>query len=129
MVRPSHVNVMRPLIAFTLLGLSAFPAAAQTPELDRLRMQQLQQQNMQAQEQQLQYGRAAADLNRAAAELNRAQTNANLRALQSASPTTYSAAGQVPPPAPLSDADALRRLQDAELAASNARLRAIIPTN
>ena len=106
---------------FAIAILSGF-LLAQNAELDRLRLQSLQQQNMQAQEQQNTLRRADADLAQALSDQHRQATEQNLRASRPV--------GVAPAPVPgpvTSDNEALRRLQDAELAAGNARLRAITP--
>ena len=106
----------------------ALPAAAQTPDLDRLRLQDLQQQNMRAQEQANILQRQQADLRQAQADQLRSQTEANLlaaqRPLQTPNALTPTA---VPDPITSADEAALARLRARLLAESNARLRAITP--
>jgi len=105
-----------PVLAFSLV-LLASGAAAQTPDLDRLRLQTLQQDNMRAQEQVNIQHRNDADVRQAIAEQQRRQTQANTASL---------ALRSAPPSAPPDD-DALRTLRDGALATHNARLRAITP--
>lgn len=121
---------MRPVLAagavtavFTAALLSGF-VLAQNADLDRLRLQSLQQQNMQAQEQQNLLRRGDADVARTLAEQDAYRTEQTLR-------ESRPVGAAIPAPADssriASDAEALRRIQDAELAAGNARLRAITP--
>jgi hypothetical protein len=69
-----------------LIALVPAAALAQTPELDRLRLQDLQRQNMAAQERTNEISRQAADLDQIRADLARAQADATLRALEQPAP-------------------------------------------
>lgn len=107
---------------FTVAILSGF-LLAQNADLDRLRLQSLQQRNMQAQGQQNRLRLDDADLAQALSDQNRQATEQNLRASRPVGPTLSSP----PSPSQAQTDESLRRLQDAELAAGNARLRAITP--
>lgn len=115
--------MLRPA-AVVLALMIASPALAQNAELDRLRLQALQDQNIRLQEQQLAQSRLEADLRQAQAEQSRMQADANLRLLESRNAAAVSSAAST---AVIANEDAVRRLQDRELAASNARIKAIKP--
>lgn len=113
-------------LSFALL---ASAAAAQNADLDRLRMDTLRQSNMRAEEQSNLLRRNDADVRQAIADQQRRQTQANARDLELrlASPPPASTIAPSTPSRIQSDDAAMRRLQDKELEASNARLRAITP--
>ncbi len=113
---------MRTTLLALAVSLMASAAAAQTADLDRLRLQDLQQRNMREQEQSLIQRRNEADLRGALADEHRRQTQDNLRALElRAAPPAFSL------PAPLSptpyDAPSQRRLPAPAAETGDARLR------
>lgn len=121
------MRIPLPLILATtsVAVASAAFAYSQSEALDRLRMQTLQQQNMRAQAQDNALRRADADLSQALAEQHRRQTRNTIRSveLRGSAPSAPGAASSR-----LSDDEvALRRIQDRELDAGNARLRALAP--
>ena len=95
---------------------------AQNNELDRLRIQSLQQQNMQAQEQHNALRRLDADKVQQQVDQFQLRTEQNVSASRPPPPAMTTSPSRME-----TDNDALRRLQDDQLAASNARLRAIQP--
>ena len=119
---------MRVPVLVLSIAVVASTAAAQTADLDRLRMDNLRQNNMRAEEQTNLLRRNDADVRQAIADQQRRQTQANARELElrTAPPAAVSTAPALPSRIQ-SDDQALRRLQDKELDASNARLRAITP--
>ena len=119
---------MRLLVFVTILtavaaGTITFHGAvqAQNADLDRLRLQSLQQQNMQAQEQHNALRRGDADNAQTQSDQFRLRTEDNLRVTRP-QPPEITGAGRIE-----TDAEAMRRLQDEQLSQSNARLRAIEP--